>query len=97
MIPFKQTSGATSGTVTITDSGTDIQFIHTGALTTTLTIAFPATALDGQTVSLASINGITTLTLSTGVGSILNSIATLAAGNTAYYMYDLTNNKWYKV
>jgi hypothetical protein len=97
MTQYKQISSATSGTVTITDSGTDIQLIHTGALTATLTIAFPATPYDGQSVSIASANGITALTLTTGVGSIINTITTLAAGNAGYFMYDLANTKWYKI
>lgn len=97
MAQYKQLSSATSGTVTITDSGTDIQFIHIAALSVSLTIAFPTTPYDGQTLSISSQNGITTMTLSTGVGSIINALTTLAAGGTVYYMYDLANTKWYKI
>lgn len=97
MAQFKQISSATSGTVTVTDSGTDIQFIHIATLSVSLTIAFPATPYDGQTLSLSSQNGITTLTLSTSIGSIINAITTLAAGGTAYFMYDLANTKWYRI
>lgn len=97
MTQYKQISSSTSGTITVTDSGTDIQLIHTGALTATLTIAFPATPYDGQKLSLASANGITALTLTTAVGSIINTITTLLAGNSATFMYDLANTKWYKI
>ena len=97
MIQYKQLSSATSGTVTVTDSGTDIQLIHTGSLTATLTIAFPATPYDGQKLSIASANGITALTLTTGVGSIINALTTLAAGNSGTFMYDSANTKWYKI
>ena len=54
MAQFKQITALTSGTVTITDTGTDVQLIHTPALTATLTIAFPATPYDGQQVSISS-------------------------------------------
>ena len=97
MAQFKQITALTGGTVTITDTGTDVQLIHTPALTATLTIAFPATPYDGQQVSISSQNGITALTLSTPVGSIINALTTMAAGGVGYYMYDLANTKWYRV
>lgn len=97
MAQLKQIIPNTSGTIAITDSGTDVQVIHTGALSLTLTLTFPATPFDGQVVSLASANGITTLTCTTPVGSIINAISTLVAGTTGYFMYDAANTKWYKV
>ena len=96
MAQYKQKTSATSGTVTIDSTGTDVQLIHTGALTATLTIGFPSNPYDGQQVSLASANGITALTLTTGVGSIINAITTLAAGAAGYFMYDAADAKWYK-
>lgn len=96
-IQYKQRTSATSGTVTIDQTGTDVQLIHTAALTATLTIAMPSSPYDGQIVSIASDNGITALTLSTGIGSILNAITTMAAGGTIYYMWDTVDSKWHKV
>jgi hypothetical protein len=94
---YKQMTSATSGTVTIVDASTNIVVIHTGSLTTSLTFAFPATPFDGQRVTIASNNGITTISLTTGVGSILNALTTLAAGASATYIYDLASTKWCKI
>lgn len=94
---YKQMTSVTSGTVTITDCGTNVIVIHTGALTTTLTFAFPATPYDGQRVTIASNNGVTTATLTTGVGSFINAITTLAAGVSVTYIYDLASTKWIKL
>ncbi len=93
-----QYSTATTGTtLTITDTTDDIQVIHENSvLTVALTIAFPATPTDGQRVFFNSVNGVTGLTLSTPVGSIIGALTTLAAGGTAGYIYRLANTKWYK-
>lgn len=95
---YIQISTITSGTVTIADSSDDIQLIHEAAsLAITLTIALPVTPRDGQTVHIQSVLGVTTLTMTTTVGSIISALTTLAATGTAYYMYKLSTNKWYKV
>jgi len=92
---YKQRSTATSGTVTIDDASTHILFVHE-ATAVTLTINLPATPIDGQIISIVSTGGITTLTLSTPVGSVINGITSVAAGIPSRYYYDKPNNKWYR-
>lgn len=95
--PYIQRSTATSGTVTIVDTGTEVTLIHEATLATTLTIALPANPVDGQRVNISSSGGITTLTMSTPVGSIISGITTMVAGGTASYIYSLAQTKWYKI
>lgn len=95
-IPYIQRSTLTSGTLTIADTGDDIMVIHEAALVVSLTIALPANPVDGQRVTIVSVGGITGLTLSAPVGTIINSIATMAAGGNSAYVYSMPNTKWYK-
>ena len=93
----KQYSTLTSGTITIVDTKQDIQLIHNeSSLAATLTINFPATPTDGQIFSIASILGVTLLTLFSTL-SIVAAITSLAAGGFASYMYDITANKWIRI
>lgn len=97
-IHYIQYSTASSGTVTMTDTQEDIQLIHEDVLlTASLTIAFPANPVDGQRVHIASALGITSLTLTAAVGTLLSALTTLAAGGSGGYMFRLASNKWYKI
>lgn len=91
-----QYTTATSGTVTCQDTGQDVLIIHDAGATVTLTIAMPATPYNGQCITLSSTGGITTLSLTTGVGSLTNAITTMATGGTASYTYYTAQTKWYK-
>jgi hypothetical protein len=94
---IKQVSTLTSGTITSNDTQQDIVIIHDAAsLAITLTVALPATPIDGQRVTIVSRLGVTTLTLSSAL-TIIGSIATFAAAGFATYMYESSNNKWYKI
>lgn len=95
--PYVQYSTASSGTVTLVDTGDDIQLIQEAALAVTLTIALPATPVDGQRVFVSSIGGVTTLTLSTPVGSIISALTTLAANGIFGYIYRGPTTKWYRI
>lgn len=92
-----QYSTVTSGTITAQDTAQDVQIVHDAGATVTLTIALPATPFNGQKVGITSNGGITTLTLSTVVGSITNALTTLAAGGCATYIYVSSQTKWYKI
>lgn len=99
--PFKsvnyiQRSTITSGTLTVSDTGDDIILIHEAGVTLSLTIAMPSTPIDGQTVTIVSTGGVTTVTL-TAVSTIVNSITSLLTGGNATYVYSLQQNKWYKI
>lgn len=96
-VPYIQRSTITSGTLTIADTGTDVIVIHEAVLVVNMTIALPATPFDGQRVTISSVGGITTLTLTAPLGTIVNTIATLIAGGNASYMYSSSQSKWYKI
>lgn len=95
--PYIQYSTANSGTITFADTGDDVVLIQEAALAATLTVAFPATPVGGQKVTFSSVGGVTALTLSTGVGSIIGALTTLAAGGTMTYVYIGSSTKWYKI
>lgn len=93
----KQVSTATSGTVTINDTGQNVQLVHNAvSLAVTLTIALPAAPIDAQTVGVVSVLGVTTLTLSSAL-SIIGGITVLAAAAYATYMYEASTNKWFRI
>lgn len=95
--PYIQYSTVNSGTITFDDVGDDIVLIQEAALAATLTVAFPATPVAGQRITFSSVGGVTALTLSTGVGSIIGALTTLAAGGTMTYIYRGSTTKWYKL
>lgn len=87
-------STATSGTVTPSNTQQDLLLIHEAGVTLNLTIKFPDTPRNGQIFSIASVGGITALTLTTLVGTIANTLTSMpVGGNGSWRFY---NNKWYK-
>ena len=93
---FKQYSTVTSGTVTAQDSKQDVVVIHNAiSLAVTLTVAFPATPVDGQQFTVISALGVTTLTLTSAL-TIVGGIVALAAGGFASWLYDKNADKWFR-
>lgn len=90
-------STATSGTVSGNTTQQNEVLVHDAGTTLTLTMAMPTSPVNGQLFSFSSAAGITTLTLSTGTGTILNAITSLAVGGSATYVYYSATNKWYKI
>lgn len=96
--PFIQRTTVMSGTVIVTDTQDDVIVIHDATtLTVALQIQFPSSPIDGQRVTISSVNGITTLGILSPVGAIINTVATLLAGSTGTYVYLKEQNKWYKI
>lgn len=91
---IKQYTTSTSGTVTITDSGQDIDLIHHAGATATLTIVLPSNPYDNQRVLITSQSGITALTLTSALGSITNAVTTLGAGASVSYKYHNNPSVW---
>lgn len=89
-----QLSTATSGTVTPIDTQQDLVLIHDAGLTLTLTIKFPDTPRNGQSFSISSVGGITTLTLTTLIGTIANTLTSMPVGGAGSWRF--YNSKWYK-
>lgn len=73
-----------------------VGFVDPAGTLVALTVALPV-ASDGQIVAISSSQAITTLTLTTGVGSILNAITTLALGGFAMYAWSATAAKWFRL
>lgn len=92
---IKQYSVAASGTVTAPDTQQDVQLVHNAAAVT-LTVAFPATPIDGEKFGIAAIQAITTLTLSSAL-TIIGALTSMAIGGCATYMYNADSNKWVKI
>ncbi len=94
---YKQRSTLTSGTIIILDTQQNVQLIHDAAsLAVTLTITFPATPVDGQTIGVSSRLGVTTLTVSSAI-TVVNVLTTVAAGGFASWIYDAASGKWFRI
>jgi len=93
---IKQYTTATSGTVTATDTGQDTVLIHNAGVTLSLTIAFPATPVDGQMFCMTSVGGITTLALTSAL-TIVASLTSMSAGGNGTWMYNSDSTKWVKI
>lgn len=92
----KQLTTATSGTVTINDTQQDLILFHdTASLVVSLTTALPATPVDGQKVIIITRSGITTLSITSAL-TIIGGLTTMAAGIGVTYIYEASNNKWYR-
>jgi len=90
-----QITTATTGTVTAQDTKQDLVIVHDAAALT-LTIQMPASPVDGQTVIVTTSGGITALTLSAAVGTIVSALSTLGIGSTGRYIYSAVQNKWFR-
>jgi len=92
-----QTSVSLSGTVDMIESYTDNLLIHDASSTAaSLSILMPATPLDGQSINVCTVNGITALTFLPSGITIATAVNTLAAGSSVTMTYSAPNNKWYK-
>lgn len=98
MAQLLQLSSSTSGTVTATDTQQDLILIHNaGSLVVSLTFAFPSNPRNGQIMIVATDNGITTLTLTTAVGSIINALTGMAVGGMGSWVWVASDSKWHKI
>lgn len=96
--PYIQYSTVGTGsTINVVDTHDEVQLIHENSLVAVLTIAFPDNPVDGQRIYIATVGGVTALTLTASVGSIVSTITTLASGGVACFIYRSASTKWYKV
>ena len=89
-----QLTTATSGTVTANDTQQDMVLVHDASVTATLTVAFPATPINGQIFCLSSVGGIIALTMSSA-SSIIGSLTGIPAAGNGTYMF--ANSKWVRI
>jgi hypothetical protein len=62
------------------------------------TVTFPNNVLDGKTFTLSSTQTITALTLTPNTGQTINgSLTTLSANGFATWLFDSSNNNWYRI
>ena len=92
-----QLSTATSGTFTAINTQQDLVMVHEAGVTLSFTWAFPANPTDGQTITMLSTGGITSLNISAVVGPVINALTGMAAGTPAMYIYIASTNKCYKI
>jgi hypothetical protein len=92
-----QYTTSTSGTITSQDTQQDLHIMHDAGVTASLTITLPATPFNGQEVKITSVNGISSLTLTTGVGTIANNLTSLSVGESIIYKYLSNQTKWYLI
>lgn len=93
----KQYSTLTSGTITGQDTKQDIQVIHNAvSLAVTLTMTFPANPIDAQIFAVASVLGVTGLTMTSGQ-TISGILTTLAALGFARWMYSVDATTWVRI
>ena len=88
---------ATGFSIQIPSGASSLILNPSGALASG-TIIMPATPIDGQTISIASTQVITALTLSAPAGqTIYGAITTLAANGRASYQYVLSVASWFRI
>lgn len=86
----------TGFTIQIADKSQVLTLDPAGTLATG-TIKLPANPYDGQPIQITSTSTITSLTLSSAVGTIKNGPSTLLAGSSIAYFYHASNKTWYRL
>lgn len=108
--PYTKIGGQLLGKklISVPSSGASIQIpddtqlliVNAPALLAALTITLPQNPQDNNTVHIFSLNAVTALTVSAGVGEGIASghtISTLAALGGVKYVYDLGTTSWYRI
>jgi hypothetical protein len=95
-IPVVQYSAPTTGsTVTVNSNGHVKLLLNPSGSLLALTVTLPSTPTDGDIVSLASSQAVTTLTMNGG--TIIGALTTLAIATFASYIYSGDASKWFRV
>jgi hypothetical protein len=77
-------------------AGTQVLVINPAATLATGTITMPASPADGMTITFSSTKIITALTVNANTGQTINNAATtLAAGQSASYVYRAASTAWF--
>lgn len=96
LIPIKQYITPTTGsTVNVNTNGYVRLIVDPAGSLVALTIAFPGSPQDGDTVQASFSQTITTLTMNGG--TILSSLTTTLAGSKGTWVYDSTSTKWHLI
>jgi hypothetical protein len=96
LIPQVQYATPTVGqTVTVNSNGHVKLLLNPAGTLATLTVAFPASPVDGDVIQMGSTQIVTTLTMS--VGTIVGALAALAVGGSGTWIYSGTASQWIKI
>ncbi len=97
ILPYSYQTPATAFSIQIPNGVTSLLLNPAGTLAAG-TITFPALPIDGQTLSIASSQIVTALTLAAPAGqTIFGSISTLAANGHAAWRYVAAIATWFRV
>jgi hypothetical protein len=95
--PYSKQVPTTGFSITIANTVNSLILNPAGTLATG-TVTMPATPQDGQTVTIASTQIVTALTVSANTGQTLSgTITTIAANGFATWQYVLADTNWYRV
>lgn len=96
--PKKQIETPTTGaTVAIQNANSDIRLLLNPASTiSALTVIMPSQPFDGQIINICSSQLITVLTINSSA-TILGTISSIGVNAFAGWVYNITNNNWYKI
>lgn len=84
----------TTGSTVTFGAGSEVMTINPAGALLALTIAFPASPVNGETRSFNSTQAVTTLTLSGG--TFIGGLTTLSLGGFATYIYSSGDSKWHR-
>ena len=85
----------TGSTVNVATTGNIVLFINPAGSLLALTVTLPATPTNGDRVSIASSQVVTTLTMNGG--TIIGALTTLAVASFAAYSYSSDASSWFRV
>lgn len=83
----------TTGQTIVVAAGTTALLINPAGTLAALTVTLPASPVDGQTITIATSQIITALTVN---GTKVGALTTLALGGYAYYVYGADGAKWFR-
>jgi len=93
---LQRSTAGTGSTITFDSAGGDVHLTHDTTLAAAITLALPTSPIDGMKCYFVSVGGITALTMTASVGSILGGLTSVGANSPFCMMYSLAQNKWYK-
>ncbi len=95
-VAITQDSAPTTGsTVNIASWGYVNLVINPAGAILALTLNFPSSPQDGDTINFCTTQTITTLSI-TG-GTLVGALSTLLSGSFGYYVYNSTTSKWVRM
>lgn len=89
-----QAAAPSTGSTVVVNQGTTALLLNPAGTLATLTITLPSSPKDGQMLTIATSQILTSLTVNGG--TIVGTLTTLALGGYAYFVYGATAAKWFR-